>query len=165
MMRARLLIVALATLALLPSCKTQYDAILSGSDTAAKYKMAFELFEAKKFAKAAENVAKTALEIVDRTARKAYRDNGGSASAGYIDTNKERNFGYGEWASRGGFGALCNWAVGTSLLRLLGVPFGAKFVASGELYAQTVSVTRKDDLSGEEIEESLEEAIRNDITG
>ena len=54
MMRSRLLIVALATLVLLPSCKTQYDAILSGSDTAAKYKMAFELFEAKKFAKAAE---------------------------------------------------------------------------------------------------------------
>ncbi len=75
-----------------------------------------DYYDEAQFAKAAENVAKTALEIVDRTARKAYRDNGGSASAGYIDTNKERNFGYGEWASRGGFGALCNWAVGTSLL-------------------------------------------------
>ena len=53
-MRARLLFVALATIALLSSCKTQYDSILAGGDTAAKYKMAFELFEAKKYAKAAE---------------------------------------------------------------------------------------------------------------
>ena len=53
-MRSRILIAALAAIALLSSCKTQYDAILYGSDTAAKYKMAFELFEAKKYAKAAE---------------------------------------------------------------------------------------------------------------
>jgi len=54
-MRARILIVALATAAiLLPSCKTQYDSILLGNDIPAKYKMAFELFNAKKYAKAAE---------------------------------------------------------------------------------------------------------------
>jgi len=53
-MRVRILIVAIATLALFSSCKSQYDAILAGSDTQAKYKMAFELFEAKKYAKAAE---------------------------------------------------------------------------------------------------------------
>ena len=53
-MRSRILIAALAAIVLLSSCKTQYDAILYGSDTAAKYKMAFELFEAKKYAKAAE---------------------------------------------------------------------------------------------------------------
>ena len=53
-MRSRILIAALAAIALLSSCKTQYDAILYGSDTAAKYKMAFELFEAKKYSKAAE---------------------------------------------------------------------------------------------------------------
>ena len=53
-MRFKLLIAALAALALLPSCKSQYDAVLYGSDIQAKYKMAFELFEAKKYSKAAE---------------------------------------------------------------------------------------------------------------
>ncbi len=36
------------------SCKTQYDAILTGNDIPAKYKMAFDLFEAQKYGKAAE---------------------------------------------------------------------------------------------------------------
>ena len=75
-----------------------------------------DYYDESQFAKTAYNVAKTALEVVDRTARKAYRDNGGTPGAGYIDSNSLRNFGYGEWASRGGFGALCNWAVGNSLL-------------------------------------------------
>ncbi len=53
-MRSRLLIVILATVALLSSCKSQYEAVLYGSDIQAKYKMAFDLFEAKKYSKAAE---------------------------------------------------------------------------------------------------------------
>lgn len=53
-MRSRILIAALSALALLTSCKSQYDAILYGSDIPAKYKMAFDLFEAKKYSKAAE---------------------------------------------------------------------------------------------------------------
>ena len=75
-----------------------------------------DYYDEAQFAKTAYNVAKTALEVVDRTASKAFRDNGGASGAGYIDSNASRNFGYGEWASRGGFGALCNWAVGNSLL-------------------------------------------------
>jgi len=43
-----------ALLLLLTSCKSQYEAILYGSDNDAKYKLAFDLFEAKKYAKAAE---------------------------------------------------------------------------------------------------------------
>lgn len=35
------------------SCKTQYDLMLESNDVAGKYKMAFELFEAKKYVKAA----------------------------------------------------------------------------------------------------------------
>ena len=54
-MRSRLIIVALATISLLASCKSQYEAVLYGSDIQAKYKMAFELFEAKKYSKAAES--------------------------------------------------------------------------------------------------------------
>lgn len=53
-MRSRLLIAAVAVLALLSSCKSQYEAVMYGTDVQAKYKMAFELFEAKKYAKAAE---------------------------------------------------------------------------------------------------------------
>jgi hypothetical protein len=75
-----------------------------------------DYYDEAKFAKAAYDVAKVAAEVVDRTARKAYRDNGGASSAGYLDDDSARNFGYGEWASRGGFGALANWAVGNALL-------------------------------------------------
>ena len=75
-----------------------------------------DYYDEAQFAKAAYNVAKVAAETVDRTARKAYRDNGGATGAGYLDSDGTRNFGYGEWASRGGFGALCNWAVGNALL-------------------------------------------------
>lgn len=51
---SRFFLAAVAAALVLPSCKTQYDAILYGSDIQAKYKMAFELFEARKYAKAAE---------------------------------------------------------------------------------------------------------------
>ena len=75
-----------------------------------------DYYDEAKFAKAAYDVAKVASAVVDRTARKAYRDNGGVSSAGYLDEEADRAFGYGEWASRGGFGALANWAVGNALL-------------------------------------------------
>ena len=68
------------------------------------------------FASVAYDVAKVAAETVDRTARTASRDNGGAVGAGYLDASTNRNFGYGEWAARGGYGALCNWAVANSLL-------------------------------------------------
>ena len=75
-----------------------------------------DYYDEAQFAKAAYNVAKVAAETVDRTGRKAYRDNGGASGAGYLDSDGSRNFGYGEWASRGGYGALANWAVGNALL-------------------------------------------------
>ena len=75
-----------------------------------------DYYDEAQFAKSAYNVAKVAAEVVDRTARKAYRDSGGARGAGYLDAEKTRNFGYGEWASRGGYGALANWAVANALL-------------------------------------------------
>jgi outer membrane protein assembly factor BamD (BamD/ComL family) len=36
------------------ACKSQYDVILYGNDVPAKYALAFEMFEAKKYLKAAE---------------------------------------------------------------------------------------------------------------
>jgi len=87
-----------------------------GEMTVADAVLNVDYYDEAQFAKAAYNVAKVAAETVDRTARKAYRDNGGATGAGYLDTDPTRNFGYGEWASRGGFGAFCNWAVANALL-------------------------------------------------
>jgi hypothetical protein len=75
-----------------------------------------DYYDEAKFAKSAYDVAKTAALVVDRTARKAIRDNAGAPGAGYLDKDSSRAFGWGEWASRGGFGALANWAVGNALL-------------------------------------------------
>lgn len=75
-----------------------------------------DYYEEAKFATAAANLAKVAAEVTDLTARKAWRDNGGNAGTGYLDEKGDRAFGYGEWASRGGYGALVNWAVANSLL-------------------------------------------------
>ncbi len=75
-----------------------------------------DYYDEAKFAKAAYDVAKVASAVVDRTARKAWRDSGGVKSAGYLDDDPTLAFGYGQWASRGGFGALANWAVANALL-------------------------------------------------
>ncbi len=75
-----------------------------------------DYYDEAKFAKSAYDVAKTAALVVDRTARKAIRDNAGAPGAGYLDKDSDHAFGWGEWASRGGFGALANWAVGNALL-------------------------------------------------
>lgn len=54
-MRIKLLTFSLLFSVLLTtSCKTQYDILLEGNDVEAKYKAAFELFEAGKYLKAAE---------------------------------------------------------------------------------------------------------------
>ncbi|MDY5954106.1 MAG: hypothetical protein SPK06_01575 [Kiritimatiellia bacterium] len=75
-----------------------------------------DYYDEASFAKAACNVATVAKEVVERTALKAYREQGAASGAGYLDSDSTRAFGYGEWASRGGFGALCNWAVANSIL-------------------------------------------------
>jgi len=106
-----------------------------GEMTVADAVVNVDYYDEAQFAKSAYNVAKVAAETVDRTARKAYRDNGGATGAGYLDTDPTRNFGYGEWASRGGFGALCNWAVANALLEEApdgGRYFRYKFSGEGE---------------------------------
>ena len=74
-----------------------------------------DYYEEAKFSEAALKVAKTAADVVDLTARKAYEDDG-AKMAGYEDEDETRAFGYGEWANRGAYGALVNWAVANSLL-------------------------------------------------
>ena len=75
-----------------------------------------DYYEEAKFAEAAAKLAKTAADCVDLTACKACRDTGGSALSGYVDANTNRAYGAGEWAVRGGYGALVNWVTANSLL-------------------------------------------------
>ena len=74
-----------------------------------------DYYEEAKFAEAAADLAKTAADVVDLSARKAWRDNGKDGS-GYLDSDATTAFGFGEWASRGGYGALVNWATANSIL-------------------------------------------------
>ena len=76
-----------------------------------------DYYEEAKFAEAAAAAARTAKRAVELTALKHWRDRGAdTVGGGYIDANPTNAFGYGEWAARGAFGALCNWAVANSLL-------------------------------------------------
>ncbi len=70
----------------------------------------------QKFALAAAKLAKTGAEVVNLTARKTWKDQAGETTAGYFDGDTEQAFGYGEWATRTGLGAIYNWAVVNSLL-------------------------------------------------
>lgn len=75
-----------------------------------------DYYDEARFVGIAAKLVKTATDVMDRTARKVWRDTGTAKGAGYLDTNTERNFGYGEWATRGGIGAVMNWMVANSLL-------------------------------------------------
>ena len=90
-----------------------------------------DYFDEEKFAEAAGKLAKTALDTIDLTARKAWKDADGVVGAGYFDADEEQAFGYGEWATRGGYGALCNWAVVNALLPTNGTPANAVFEDKG----------------------------------
>jgi hypothetical protein len=90
-----------------------------------------DYFDEDKFAAAAGNLARTALDTMDLTARKAWKDAEGVVGAGYFDADAEQAFGYGEWATRAGYGALCNWAVVNSLLPTNGTPVNAVFEDKG----------------------------------
>ncbi len=75
-----------------------------------------DYYEENRFGEIAGKLAETALATFDRTARKAYADNGGAPGGGYLDADPTRGFGYGEWAAKAGLSCLYNWAVGNSLL-------------------------------------------------
>lgn len=75
-----------------------------------------DYYDEARFAEVANRLAVAAAAVADRTARKAWRENGGANGAGYLDDDAERNFGYGEWATRGAIGAVANWMVANALL-------------------------------------------------
>lgn len=75
-----------------------------------------DYYEENRFSELAGALSKTAASIMERTAQKAWRDHGGLPGAGYLDEDRNRAFGYGEWGTRGALGAFYGWAVGNSLL-------------------------------------------------
>lgn len=106
-----------------------------------------DYYDEERFAETAAKLAKTAADVVDRTARKSWRDNGGQAGAGYLDGDEERNFGYGEWATRGGIGGVMNWMVANSLLpeaESAGTYHLATFNADTRLWLTNAPVTKVD---------------------
>jgi hypothetical protein len=75
-----------------------------------------DYYDEERFAEIANKLVTTADEVTTRTALKAWRDNGGSNSAGYLDEDTERNFGYGEWGTRGAIAGVANWMVANAIL-------------------------------------------------
>ena len=90
-----------------------------------------DYYDENKFADAAGKLARTAMDTMDLTARKAWKDADGTVGAGYFDADRAQAFGYGEWATRGGYGAICNWAVVNSLLPTNGTPADPVFADRG----------------------------------
>ena len=90
-----------------------------------------DYFDEEKFAEAAVDLARTTVDVMDLTSRKAWREGSGEAGSGYFDADERQAFGYGEWATRGGYGALCNWAVVNALLPTNGTPVAEVFEDKG----------------------------------
>jgi hypothetical protein len=78
--------------------------------------VAVDFTDERKFARAAAARARTGAEIVNLTYREKYTENPSGQRQGYEDTNPDRAWGLGEWASRAGQGAYLDWVVGNSLL-------------------------------------------------
>ncbi|MBR2066511.1 MAG: hypothetical protein IJ983_05455, partial [Kiritimatiellae bacterium] len=55
--------------------------------------------------------------------RKAYKENGGDATAAYFDANAEQAFGYGEWATRTALAAAYGWMTANALLPTNDAPY------------------------------------------
>lgn len=62
-MKTRTLFIALAALAALSSCKSQYELLLQSGDTDKKYDTAFEYFNAGKYGRAAELFESLSMEV------------------------------------------------------------------------------------------------------
>ncbi len=77
-----------------------------------------DYFDEKKFAEAGAALARTGAELIDRTYRQGYTESQQSLFPAYEDADTNRAWGVGEWGTRVGVGALCNWMVGNSLLPL-----------------------------------------------
>jgi hypothetical protein len=75
-----------------------------------------DYFDERKFAEAAAAKARAGAAIVSLVHRKLYNESQVGLWNGFRDSNTNRAWGLGEWASRAGQGAYFDWAVANSLL-------------------------------------------------
>jgi hypothetical protein len=78
--------------------------------------IAVNYVDERKFAEVAVAKARTGMEIVSLTYRKAYVDDPSGQWQGYLDGDTNRAWGVSEWASRAGQGTIFDWVTGNSLL-------------------------------------------------
>ncbi len=101
----------------------------------------------QKFADAAVKLAQTGFDVVDLTARKAWRDNGGEMRAGYFDGIDGEAFGYGEFGVRAGLGAAYNWLAVNSILPTNAAP-ESTYTDLGLRQITRGTATQLDELAG-----------------
>ena len=75
-----------------------------------------DYFDEQKFAETAAARARAGAEIVKQTFRQRYSEDPTGRWPGYADSNTNRAWGIGEWASRAGQAAYYDWAVANSLM-------------------------------------------------
>ncbi len=75
-----------------------------------------DYLDEQKFAETAAARARTGTEIVKLTFRQCYSEDPDGRLPGYSDTDPERAWGLGEWASRAGQAAYYDWVVANSLM-------------------------------------------------
>ncbi len=75
-----------------------------------------DYFDEQKFVETAAARARTGAQIVQQTFRQRYSEDPTGRWPGYTDSNTDRAWGIGDWASRAGQAAYYDWAVANSLL-------------------------------------------------
>lgn len=75
-----------------------------------------DYYDEQKFAETAAALARTGAQIVQDTFREQYSENADGLQPGYHDSNTNRAWGIGDWASRAGQSALYDWATANSLM-------------------------------------------------
>ena len=75
-----------------------------------------DYLDEQKFAETAAARARTGAEIVKQTFRQCYSEDPTGRWPGYHDSDTNRAWGIGEWASRAGQAAYYDWAVANSLM-------------------------------------------------
>ncbi|HEU0009818.1 MAG TPA: hypothetical protein VFT34_08390, partial [Verrucomicrobiae bacterium] len=78
--------------------------------------VAVDYLDERKFAQIAAAKAKAGAEIVNMTYREKYVANPDGQWQGYLDTDKNRAWGFEEWARRAGQGAFFDWVTANALL-------------------------------------------------
>ncbi len=91
--------------------QTEPEATLIGNAT-----ISTDYLDEQKFVETAAARARTGAEIVRQTFRQCYSEDPTGRWAGYTDSNTNRAWGIGDWASRAGQAAYYDWAVANSLL-------------------------------------------------